>query len=1244
MSRLRFPAPLRAAMLCAAMLVPIAATHALEPIAAARSPTATLGDAVAKAIRNDPALRAPLRGNVTLYRNGAEIPALADHAGAAAVTITWQSSNMKVISVSDRRTGSDTIAKGTITRYAQDAMVRLTATVSGPGLSPVTVPIDVTVLARPTLTNKQAYLFVYFSGDTVDGEKLRFAVSDGNNALQWKELNRAQPVLTSSNGTLGLRDPFIMRSPEGDRFFLIATDLSAGRTGWREATNQGSRYLEIWESTDLINWGSQRHVEVNLPNAGMTWAPEATYDLSIGAYVVYWSSTLYTDAARTQGDGNGPQMLYATTRDFRTFTQPQQWFKAADLSELVKSRGMIDSTVLRDGDAYYRFTKVTEASGCPSGDIIGQRSSSLRALGGSSAWSVVSRCIGRKAGTPEVEGPSAFVANKGDTSGFKYYLWVDHYRGIGYIPLATNALRGDIKWTYPADFRLPLRPRHGSVLSITAEERDALVAKWGATPVPPPPSAEAVARQLKDAWVIPPVVASASRLPAPQGYSVSWTANGPGLRDGMLVNDGTEPLSLRLTGTIALPGGKSAVKEFAVQVLGKDAPRIVSYARTPTDAHDANQPAVARSLHLALAVGDATPKPMNGNYGVLFAKGDYIAIDRVSERGIVDPALFYFADGSLGVIATRAEISGKADASQASSALMFKADPANPADFTELGLIDLRTTAGVNRPTAVWDATKKRYLVSWTTDDSIAQWTTVEDLARTENTRTQFHPENGGRRSRIVSAGNVGQPRLGGVATITAPAPDMPGVRNARALPVGRHIVAALTNRFGRIVNARAQVDPLTITPGNIQAVINARARLDYSDGSTATRAVDWDPADLRRLATARTGTIAVRGTIRQKVYPKIFAFNRADPTIYAYTRKGRTKYLFTATDDTDNRNVGSVHLPIRIADSIDALADDNGGRAREIDLLNRKTRLDRTVEGKMIAGCYWAPEIHEIGGRLSILFAPCFNPTDDQSNEGGLWSTVQSHIIQLRPGGDPANPAHWSKPAAILKRDRSALGRRDQDKNISLDMSYFVSGGQAYYIWSQRYLTASAPPGDPLTWIAKVNPANPTRLLSEPRPIIAPNLSFEEHLAEGAFAQFHNGRVHLVYSGSSVSPTYVVGGVWAKEGADLTDIDSWHKWKAPLQKSRSMPAGVNDFLNYEQGTGHGSFTADSDGNPIYVYHTWGDGVGGNGRDTRLRRIHWAADGHPVLDMMPEEEIGPKNRTLSVQVTIKRLFISDNTH
>jgi hypothetical protein len=444
------------------------------------SAQAELARAVADAVAADPALASPIRGNVTLPTNGADVDATKNRAGASNATIAWASSNEAVISSIDKGTAPNIVAKGAVARPAADTQVTLTATVTVPGAPAITRDVVRTVPAAAPVaaSDLDAYLFAYFTGDNVDGEKIRFATTDGNDSLRWKTLNDAQPVLTSTKGTTGLRDPFILRSKEGDRFFLLATDLSVGTSGWGGATDRGSHFLEIWESTDLVNWGEQRHIEVNLPNTGMTWAPEAIYDESIGAYTVYWTSTIFTDASRTTPDGNGPQILISTTRDFRDFTTPQPWFKARDVSGLNAGNGLIDSTVLKEGDTYYRFTKATETSGCASPDIIGQKSTDLRATTASGAWTLIDTCIGRTAGTPEVEGPEIFKANEGDRAGYKYFLWVDNYGGRGYIPLGTNSLEGDIQWTIPSSFSLPASPRHGSILAITAKERDALAAKW----------------------------------------------------------------------------------------------------------------------------------------------------------------------------------------------------------------------------------------------------------------------------------------------------------------------------------------------------------------------------------------------------------------------------------------------------------------------------------------------------------------------------------------------------------------------------------------------------------------------------------------------------------------------------------------------------------------------------------------------------------------------------------------------
>ncbi len=147
-----------------------------------------------------------VRGNLTLPADGANGSAL-----------TWESSDPAVVS-----------ATGEVTRPAHGepaAVVRLTVTATKDGAT-ATHTHDATVRPLPAEADYEGYFFPYFEGEsTADGESVYFSASNGNDPLDWVELNDGEPVLTSTLGEKGLRDPFIIRSPEGDRFFLLATDL-----------------------------------------------------------------------------------------------------------------------------------------------------------------------------------------------------------------------------------------------------------------------------------------------------------------------------------------------------------------------------------------------------------------------------------------------------------------------------------------------------------------------------------------------------------------------------------------------------------------------------------------------------------------------------------------------------------------------------------------------------------------------------------------------------------------------------------------------------------------------------------------------------------------------------------------------------------------------------------------------------------------------------------------------------------
>ncbi|KAF2225621.1 glycosyl hydrolase [Elsinoe ampelina] len=314
-------------------------------------------------------------------------------------------------------------------------------------------------------TQYEAYLFAYFTGDTIEGEKIYFAVSNGNNALDWTELNNGEPSIASTQGTLGLRDPFMIRSQDGSKAWLVATDLSIGSgTTWPESYTFGSRYLEIWESTDLVNWGEQRHVLVSPPSAGMTWAPEAYFDDTIGEYVVHWSSRTYPESDTNRTGPAYSRIWYATTADFATFSEPRLW-----QDEGGPTRERIDSTVVRDETGtYHRFTKSIGGAG-PGGcvDIVHEKSPNLRAT--LQDWEVVATCIGRSNGFADIEGPDAFHTNSGDVNGDKWYLFVDEFGGRGYLPLETTDINNP-EWKLASSYNLPRSPRHGTVLPITKEE------------------------------------------------------------------------------------------------------------------------------------------------------------------------------------------------------------------------------------------------------------------------------------------------------------------------------------------------------------------------------------------------------------------------------------------------------------------------------------------------------------------------------------------------------------------------------------------------------------------------------------------------------------------------------------------------------------------------------------------------------------------------------------------------------
>lgn len=400
-----------------------------------------------------------VRGNITL-------PKESDNG----IAIEWTTDRDDIVNVNPIPAtvdGYDDTPAGTVTRPEEDTVVTMTATLTLEGVT-VSKDIEITVKAAPKEiqdSDYTDYFFAYFAGEGYsNGEQIYFASSQ--DGLNWDDLNNNEPVLTSTLGEKGVRDPFIIRSPEGDKFYLIATDLKInGGNGWDAAQNNGSQSLMVWESTDLVNWSDQRMVEVSAEiGAGCTWAPEATYDPLTGEYVVYWAS-------RTPAVDSKQRVYYAKTRDFYTFTEPEVFIDYDESS--------IDTTIIQGDDGYYyRYTKneggATNDLGALTKTVFVERSETL--LG---EWThIPSDSLNAN---QWVEGPTIFKLNADDrTDSQQYCLLVDNYGGGGYYPLVTDDLSDGVFSRPDTTYKMPSRARHGTPIRITADEYAAVMAAYSA--------------------------------------------------------------------------------------------------------------------------------------------------------------------------------------------------------------------------------------------------------------------------------------------------------------------------------------------------------------------------------------------------------------------------------------------------------------------------------------------------------------------------------------------------------------------------------------------------------------------------------------------------------------------------------------------------------------------------------------------------------------------------------------------
>ena len=366
-----------------------------------------------------------LTSNLTLPLNGNE-----------GTVISWSSNAPTVLSTSGVILSRP--AKG-----AGKTKVTLTATITK-GTESTFKTFDVYIAETEDFS---AYLFAYFTGNSGNQEAIRFAISD--DAYNYKAINNNNPIVSSAaiSSSGGVRDPHILRGENND-YYMVATDMVSA-LGW--ASN---RAMVLLKSNNLTDWQS---AVVNIPNtypqysaADRVWAPQTIYDPTVGKYMVYFAMRL--------GSSDYDKIYYAYANS--TFTAlesaPALLFNNSGLST-------IDADIILKDGIYNLFFK-TEGNG----NGIKKATSAKLTEG----YVLVDKYL--QSTTNAVEGSSVFKLINSDN----YILMYDMYTSGAYqFTISTDLLNFTVA---PTPISFDFTPRHGTIIPITASEKQALNAKWGA--------------------------------------------------------------------------------------------------------------------------------------------------------------------------------------------------------------------------------------------------------------------------------------------------------------------------------------------------------------------------------------------------------------------------------------------------------------------------------------------------------------------------------------------------------------------------------------------------------------------------------------------------------------------------------------------------------------------------------------------------------------------------------------------
>lgn len=591
---------------------------------------------------------------------------------------------------------------------------------------------------------------------------------------------------------------------------------------------------------------------------------------------------------------------------------------------------------------------------------------------------------------------------------------------------------------------------------------------------------------------------------------------------------------------------------------------LLCYTRTPLeDIIYANR--LAFSVHLALREreGDGFI-PLHHNEGLLYAQAVSREDGTLCAKSLRSPWLFC-AERGWGAAAVRTEAEGEDDSESEGCILLFHTE--DLVHYREAGLFRLQETGYIRQARCAYDGEKGVYLVAWQREDG--SWMKGE---------ARLFEESGIAPGAAAAADG---PCVEGAVPSSGDTAEIEGAVPGNILEIPEEAGSYLKNKL----TAPVCVDMRLSEEGPFTAeeLKRVKAVATYSDGARVERNIDWDLSALDKGVA--------KGRVHQAHFNFPFAENRADPC--CMYRDG--KYYFIATNDADHNHT----LYMRSSSSLEGIAT-----AEEKLFLDSETYPD-------VKGLLWAPEFHEIEGKLYMFHAA--TPSEF------YWQV--SRVRELKEGGDPMRREDWSEPRPVVKKDGSRL--TEGGRVISLDMTVIPYEGKYYAMWSQRQYV----PVDQGAWlyIAQIDEKEPWKLVTDPVCIKKPEFGWENNhtfVVEGPYCLEAENELFVAYSGALIDATYTIGLLKLKKGKDILDPESWEKIGYPLQSSRSLEG--------EFGTGHNSFLKDTDGLTWNFYHGR-QGIKGP-RSSGARRVHFDVDGEPMLDVTEDRDLPERFRSVEARL------------